>query len=79
MRQLIAISYSDPLQADEMRLKLLRMQKEYLLELEDIAIAVKQNNGKIKLHQARHLTLDGALNGGFLGALLPHRSLVGPS
>lgn len=70
MRQLIAIAYSDPLHAEETRLKLLKMQQEYLLELEDIVIAVKREDGKVKLQQAVNMTAAGAIQGGFLGALI---------
>ena len=64
---LVVIEYDDQYKAEEMRLKLRKMQKEYLLDLEDAVVAVKDEKGKIKLHQAVNLTADGAMSGGFWG------------
>jgi uncharacterized membrane protein len=70
MSTLAVISYKDQYQAEEVRLKLWKLQKEYLLDLEDAVVAVKNEKGKVKLHQAYDLTAAGALNGGFWGALV---------
>ena len=67
---LVVIEYDDQYKAEEMRLKLRKMQKEYLLDLEDAVVAVKDEKGKIKLHQAINLTAHGAASGGFWGALI---------
>lgn len=68
--ELIVISYDDVHQAEEVRLKLLKMQKDYLLDLEDAVIAVKDKKGKIKLRQMYDLTGAGAMTGGFWGMLI---------
>ena len=70
MSELIVISYDDIHQAEEVRLKLLKMQKDYLLDLEDAVIAVKDKKGKIKLRQMYDLTGAGAMSGGFWGILI---------
>jgi uncharacterized membrane protein len=70
MSTLIVIGYDDQFKAEETRLKLLRMQKEYLIDMEDAVVAVKDPKGKIKLHQIYHLTSAGAASGGFWGALI---------
>lgn len=70
MSELIVISYSDTHQAEEVRLKLLKMQKDYLIDLEDAVIAVKNKKGKIKLRQMYDLTGAGAMSGGFWGLLI---------
>ena len=70
MSTLVVIEYDDQYKAEEMRLKLRKMQKEYLIDLEDAVVAVKDNNGKIKLHQAINLTAAGAMSGGFWGSLI---------
>jgi uncharacterized membrane protein len=67
---LVVIEYDDQYKAEEMRLKLRRMQKEYLIDMEDAVVAVKDDRGKIKLHQAVNLTGLGAVSGGFWGALV---------
>ena len=50
MSTLVVIEYDDQYKAEEMRLKLRRMEKEYLIDLEDAVVAVKDDKGKIKLN-----------------------------
>ena len=70
MSDLIAVAYDDEYKAEEARLKLRRMQREYLIDLEDAVVVVKNAEGKVKLHQAYNLTAAGAVGGGFWGALI---------
>lgn len=70
MSTLVVVSYDDMYKAEEVRLKLRRLQKDYLIDLEDAVVAVKDDKGKVKLHQAINLTGAGALSGGFWGALI---------
>jgi len=70
MRQLLAIAYPTVLSAEQTRLKVLQMQADFVLQLDDIVIAVKQADGKIKLNQATSPTATGAVRGGFLGMLV---------
>lgn len=70
MSTLVVVAYPTLYKAEEVRLQLLKMQKEYLVDLEDAAIAVKEENGKVKLHQLFNLTSTGAMGGGFWGLLI---------
>lgn len=70
MSTLIVIVYPDELQAEQVRLDFIKMQKEYLVSLEDAVIAVKKPDGKVKLHQMYNLTLGGAVSGGLWGTLI---------
>ncbi|HEY9865165.1 MAG TPA: DUF1269 domain-containing protein [Candidatus Obscuribacterales bacterium] len=70
MSDLIVIAYDDEYKAEEVRLTLIKLQKEYLIELEDAAVIVKNAEGKIKLKQAIDLTTTGAVSGGFWGLLI---------
>jgi uncharacterized membrane protein len=70
MSELIVIGYDNPFQAEEVRLKLLKMQRDYLIDLEDAVVAVKDQDGKVKLNQVYKLTQAGAVAGGFWGALV---------
>jgi len=70
MSELIVIGYDNLFEAEEVRLKLLKMQRDYLIDLEDAVVAVKQTDGKVKLNQAIQLTALGAASGGFWGALV---------
>ncbi len=66
----VAVAYDDIYTAQEVRLRLLRMQKEYLIDLEDAVAAVRDEKGKVKLHQIHDLTAAGAISGGFWGLLI---------
>lgn len=70
MSTLVVIGYNDEFKAEEVRLKLRKLQKEYLIDLEDAVVAVKDAKGKVKLHQAVNLTAAGAVGGGFWGSLV---------
>lgn len=70
MSDLIVVAYDSEDQANEVRTKLMKLTKEYLLELEDAVIAVKKTDGKVKLQQMYNLTAGGALAGGFWGLLI---------
>ena len=49
----------------------MKMQKDYLIDLEDAVVAVKDQKGKVRLHQAVNVTAGAAqLSGGFWGALV---------
>lgn len=66
----VAVAYDDMYTAQEVRLRLLRMQKEYLIDLEDAVVAVRDEKGKVKLHQINDLTAAGAISGSFWGLLI---------
>ena len=70
MSSLVVVAYPSLYQAEEVRLQLLKMQKEYLVDLEDAVIAVRKADGKVKLHQLYSLTAAGAVGGGFWGLLI---------
>ena len=70
MSDLVAIAYDDEFKAEEVRLALVKLQKEHLIELEDAAVVVKDEEGKVQLKQAVNLTAAGAVSGGFWGLLI---------
>src|SRR5215471_19061517 len=70
MSTLAVIGYNDVFKAEEVRLSLIKMQRDYLIDLEDAVVAVKDPSGKVKLHQAINLTAAGAVRGGFWGSLI---------
>jgi len=70
MSTLVVIEYDDPFKAEEIRLALMKMRKDYLIDLEDAVVAVKDQKGKVRLHQAVNVTAAGAMSGGFWGALI---------
>lgn len=70
MSTLVVVGYDDPFQAEEVLVKMRRMQKEFLIDLDDAVVAVKSKDGKVKLHQSYNLTAAGAVSGGFWGTLV---------
>jgi len=70
MADLVVIAFPTEAKAEEIRGKLLDMQKDYLIELSDAVIAVKQPNGGVKLNQLFHPTATGAVSGTFWGTLI---------
>src|SRR5215472_16784021 len=70
MSDLVVIEFPSEAKAEEVRQKLLDMQKDYLIELGDAVIAVKQPNGRIKLNQLFHPTAVGAATGTMWGTLI---------
>src|ERR1044072_3103951 len=70
MSDLVVIAFPTEAKAEEVRQKLLAMQKEYLIELGDAVIAVKDKDGHIKLNQLLNTTAVGAVSGTFWGTLI---------
>ncbi|QEL24014.1 DUF1269 domain-containing protein [Bosea sp. F3-2] len=70
MSDLVVIVYPTEARAEEMRQKLIGLQKEYLIEIGDAAIAVMQEGGKVKLNQLLNTTAMGAVSGSFWGLLI---------
>jgi len=56
MSNLLVVGFNDPHKAEEVRLKLLELQGEYLLDLANVVVAVKDESGKIQLHHEGNLT-----------------------
>lgn len=66
----VVIEFPSEAKAEEVRQKLLDMQKEYLIEIEDAVIAIKQRNGRIKFNQLFHPAAAGAAYGSLWGLLV---------
>jgi len=80
MTTLAVIAYPQGETAGQAAQTLARMQKEYLIELEDVAWVTKAADGKLKLHQATGLTGVAASGGalwGFVFGLLFLAPLAG--
>ena len=70
MADLIVVGFDDEATAFELRAALVKMQKEYLIEMEDAVVVTKSAEGKVALHQAVNLTAVGAAGGTFWGLLV---------
>ncbi len=70
MSTLVAVVFPDESTAFEMRAALIKMHKQYLVELEDAVVVTRDQKGGTKLDQAVNLTAVGAVGGGFWGMLI---------
>lgn len=70
MADLLVIAYPTEQKAEEIRRTLLSMQKEYLIELGDAVVAVKDADGGVKLNQIFQPVKAGAVSGMFWGSLI---------
>ena len=70
MSDLVVIGFDTEHKAFEMRAELVKLQKEYLIEMEDVVVVTKDDKNKVKLHQALNLTAAGAVGGAFWGTLI---------
>ncbi|UFX48264.1 DUF1269 domain-containing protein [Bradyrhizobium sp. 41S5] len=70
MSDLIVIVYPSEAKAEEVRQRLLSLQKEYLITINDAVIAVKGADGNVKLNQLVNTTAMGAASGSFWGLLV---------
>lgn len=70
MADLVAITYPDEATAEAARKRVLEMQSEYLISLEDAVVVAKDADGKIKLNQMFNTTAAGAASGSFWGFLV---------
>jgi uncharacterized membrane protein len=70
MSDLVFIAFENEKKAEEVRDKVLGMQKEYLIEVSDAVIATRDENGRVKLNQLMHPAATGAVSGAFWGMLI---------
>ncbi len=70
MATFVAIQYDDTEKAEQVRKKLVELQKDYLIDLEDAVVAVKDKDGKVRLHQPMNLLAAGTVTGGLWGSLI---------
>ena len=67
MSELVVVAFEDETSAVEMRDALVRLQKQGLIILDDAAIVIRKQDGKVKVKQAVSLVGQGALGGAFWG------------
>jgi uncharacterized membrane protein len=70
MSDLIVLAFKDHQGAFQLRDKLISLQKQHIVTLEDAAVVVRHDDGKVKVKQVTSLTGAGALGGAFWGMLI---------
>lgn len=69
MSNLVVVAFDELDRAEEVRLKLQKLQSEYLLDLADVVVALKDEWGKVKLTHVGNLSAGDAVFPGFCGSL----------
>lgn len=70
MSDLIVIAYPDAEGAFRARAAFAALQKDYLVEMEDVVVVTRSDQGQVQLHQAVPMTAMGALGGTMWGSLI---------
>jgi uncharacterized membrane protein len=74
MSELVVVGFENVEEADRVLLRLRKLKKEYLLDLEDAVVVVRDDEGKVHLKQSINLTTatatSGFLSGGLWGTLV---------
>ncbi len=70
MSQMVVFAFKDEKGAEQMRDELKGLQKQHLITLSDAAVAVRRQDGKVKVKQATSLVGIGALGGAFWGMFI---------
>ncbi|MFZ0089911.1 MAG: DUF1269 domain-containing protein [Solirubrobacteraceae bacterium] len=72
MSDLVAIAYDSVAQARDVAENVVQAQKAHLIDLDDMVVVERQQDGKVKLHQPSAATggaVGGALWGGLIGLI----------
>jgi uncharacterized membrane protein len=70
MATMVVLAFKDETSAEQMRDKLVELQKVQLISLADAAVVVRRQDGKVKVRQAVNLVGAGAMGGAFWGMLI---------
>ncbi|WP_414756645.1 DUF1269 domain-containing protein [Anabaena sp. CCY 9910] len=80
MSELVVVNFDDKYKADEALLELLKLEQEYLADLEDAVIITKNAQGKIRVKPYHDLVKPGDLSnelwGGIISSTFFHRFLT---
>ncbi|SEK62413.1 DUF1269 domain-containing protein [Nitrosovibrio tenuis] len=69
MAELIVLGFDNTEEADRVLLKLSELKKEYLIDIEDAVVAVRDKEGKVHLKQSINTVAAGATSGFLSGGL----------
>ncbi len=69
MSELVVLGFDKPNEADAILNRLVSLEKEYLIDLEDAVVAIRDSSGKVRLKQSVNLISMGATRGGLSWAL----------
>jgi uncharacterized membrane protein len=67
---LTVVLFDDELKAEEARLKLLKLQRQGFIDLEDVVVVVKEAGGATRTRQMHKLTRKGGITGSITGLIV---------
>jgi uncharacterized membrane protein len=67
---LTVVVFDDELKAEEARLKLLKLQREGFIELEDAVVVVKEADGRVRYNQMHRMARKGGVAGSITGLIV---------
>ena len=70
MSNLVVMAFHNEYGAEQVRDKLVDLQKAQLIKIDDACVVVRKQDGKVKVKQAANLAGAGALGGAFWGMLI---------
>ena len=70
MSNLVVMAFDNEYGAEQVRDKLVDLQKYQLIKIDDACVVVRKQDGKVKVKQAANLAGAGALGGAFWGMLI---------
>ena len=69
MSELIVVGFKDTEEADRVLLRLRKLKREYLIDIEDAVVVVRDETGKVHLKQSINLVTTGVTSGFISGGL----------
>lgn len=69
MAELVAVAFDKPDEADRALTALVELEKEYLIDLADAVVVIRDAKNKVRLKQSVNLVGAGAASGGLWGGL----------
>jgi uncharacterized membrane protein len=67
---MVVMTFSNEYTAEQVRDRLVELQKAHLIKVDDAVVVVRSQDGKVKIKQAANLAGAGALSGAFWGMLI---------
>ncbi|SEM77901.1 hypothetical protein SAMN05216404_101127 [Nitrosospira multiformis] len=63
MSELVVVGFKDAEEADRVLLRLAKLKKEHLIDLEDAVVVIRDEGGRVHLKQSINPTINGATTG----------------
>ncbi len=68
--ELVVLAFDKEYTADQVKERLLQLQNQQLILLDDLVVVIRKADGKVEVKQAREMTKGAALGGAFWGMLI---------